>query len=156
MIALILFGIAIVFTLIHSVIRLRETDILEILLSYLIFFNIGFMGLIAFSGHIFKPHEIAALIGWGSDSPFQSEVGMANLAFGTLGILALYHRGLFWLATIVGASIFLLGDFIVHIAQYLQGDTAPYNIGLLVWFGDLFIPILTLILLVFYFRKQQR
>lgn len=155
MISLILFVIAIVFTIIHSLVRHRETSVVEIFLSYLIFFNIGFMGLIAFCGHIFQPNRIADLIGWAPGNPFQSEVGVANLAFGILGILSLYFRGLFWLATVLGASIFLLGDFIVHIAQYMQGDIAPYNIGLLIWFGDLFVPILALFLLVHYFRRQQ-
>lgn len=155
MISLILFIFAIVFTLIHTAMRHKETSIIEMFLSYLIFFNIGFMGLIAFCGHIFKPNEIAALIGWAPGSPFQSEVGMADLAFGVLGILSIYFRGLFWFATILGASIFFLGDFFIHIIQYNQGDIAPYNIGILVWFGDLFVPILAIILLIAYFRGRQ-
>lgn len=155
MISLALFGIAIAFTLIHIALKHKETSIVEIFLSYIIFFNIGFMGLIAFVGHIFKPDEIAGLIGWAHGSPFQSEVGAADLAFGILGILAIHFRGLFWFATVLGSSIFFLGDFIVHMAQYKQGDVAPYNIGILVWLGDLALPILSLILLVAYFRGRQ-
>lgn len=155
MISLILFGFAVVFTLIHAAMRHKELSIIEIFLSYLIFFNIGFMGLIAFCGHLFKSNEIAALIGWAPGNPFQYEVGAADLAFGVLGVLAIYFRGFFWFATVLGSSIFLLGAFFVHIFQYKQGDIAPYNIGILVWFGDLFIPILTLVLLIAYFRGRQ-
>lgn len=156
MLSLILFGLAVIFTIIHTMIKHRETSIVEIFLSYLIFFNIGFMGLIAFCGHIFNPDEIAGLIGWAPGSPFQSEVGAADLAFGVLGVLAIYYRGLFWFATVLSSSIFLLGDFIVHLAQYHKGDIAPYNIGILIWIGDLAIPLLLIILLIIYFRDVYK
>lgn len=155
MISLVLLAIAIVFTFIHKIIEHKETTLLEIFLSYLLFFNVGFMCLIAFCGHIFQPDEIAHLIGWSPGSPFQSEVGAADLAFGVLGVLAIYYRGLFWLATVLSVSIFLLGDFIVHLAQYSKGDTAPYNIGILIWIEDLAIPLLLIILLILYFRDVR-
>jgi hypothetical protein len=155
MIALVLFCIAIVFTLIHFEMRRKESDFVEVFLSYILFFNIGFTGLIAFVGHLFKPNEIAALIGWPPDNPFQYEVGMADLAFGVLGVLSLYFRGLFWLATVTGACIYLLGDFVIHINEYMLGDTAPYNIGILIWLSDLVIPLLLIILLFAYFRRRS-
>lgn len=155
MIPIVLFCIAIVFTCIHEFIKHRETSLIEIFLSYLLFFNIGMMGLIAFIGHVFKPNEIAELIGWPPGSPFQSEVGAANLAFGVLGILSIYFRGLFWLAAVIGSSVFLLIDFMIHVTQYRQGDVAPYNIGSFVWFNDLAIPFLCIVLLIAYFRGRQ-
>lgn len=155
MIPLVLFCIAIVFTCIHEAIKHKETSFIEIFLSYLIFFNIGIMGLIAFTGHIFKPTEIANLIGWPPGNPFQFEVGAANLAFGVIGVLGIYFRGFFWLATVLSSSIFLLTDFIIHMIQYKLGNTAPYNSGIFVWFGDLVIPVLALILLAAYFRGRQ-
>jgi hypothetical protein len=156
MISLVLFGFAIVFTLIHISMKHKELSVAEILLSYILFFNIGLMSLIAFSGHIFNPNEIAKLIGWAPGNPFQFEVGVADLAFGVLGVLAIYYRGLFWLATVIGSSIFLLGDFITHVIQYTQGNSAPYNIGIFVWVADLFIPLLSIFLLILYFRGLKR
>lgn len=155
MISLVLLGFAVVFTLIHITMKHKELSTAEIFLSYILFFNIGLMSLIAFSGHLFNPNEIAKLIGWPTGNPFQFEVGVANLAFGVLGVLAIYYRGLFWLATVIGSSIFLLGDFIIHLIQYAHGNQAPYNIGLFVWVNDLLIPLLSIILLGFYIRNLK-
>ncbi|KIC76695.1 hypothetical protein DB41_EY00060 [Neochlamydia sp. TUME1] len=152
MIGFILFGMALVFTLIHKTL-VKQAEPREILLSYLLFFNIGIMGLIAFSGHIFKSDQIAALIGWPPGSPFQLEVGVADLAFGVLGILSLYFRGLFWVATVVSSSIFLMGNFCIHMDSYLDHNKAPYNSGILVWFGNLVIPICLLMLLRSYLKN---
>ena len=69
----------------------------EILLIWLLVINIGFGGLYAFSGHLFAADEVAASIGWPSGNPFQTEVAVANLAIGTLGILSYWIRATFGL-----------------------------------------------------------
>lgn len=56
-------------------------------LTYLIFFNIGLQGLLAASGHILMPNTIAEQIGWPTGSPFQFEIGIANLAVGVAGVM---------------------------------------------------------------------
>jgi Family of unknown function (DUF6790) len=53
------------------------------LLHYLILFPVGVMGLWAALGHLVFPAESAQAIGW-AQSPFQSEVGSANLGIGWL------------------------------------------------------------------------
>ena len=69
----------------------------EILLIWLLVINIGFGGLYAFSGHLFAADEVAASIGWPAGNPFQTEVAVANLAIGTLGILSYWIRATFGL-----------------------------------------------------------
>ena len=49
----------------------------------------GFGGFIA---HVFISDEIAESIGWDAGSPFQLEVGFANLAIGLLGAIAAERR----------------------------------------------------------------
>ena len=41
-------------------------------------------------GHTFAADEVAESIGWPTGNPFQTEVAVANLAIGTLGILSYY------------------------------------------------------------------
>lgn len=155
MIPLFLFILAVIFSIGHLFISKHPHNRTEAFLSYLIFFNIGIMGLLAFYAHIFMPDEIAKGIGWTPGSPFQYEIGAVNLAFGVLGVLSLWLRGLFWVATVLGNSIFLLGAFVVHLIQYSHGDTAPLNSGFFVWFGDLILPILYLGLLACYLWNQR-
>jgi hypothetical protein len=54
--------------------------IVDKLLAWYLFFNIGIMYLVNFIFHVFFGAMAAAFIGW-SDSPFQFEVGTASLGF---------------------------------------------------------------------------
>lgn len=157
MVAIILLLIALSFAFIYTLTGRRKSSfqkIGETVLASLLFFNIGIMGLIAFFFHVFQADKTAQMIGWPTGSPFQFEMGMTNLAVGVLGILSFWIRDKFWLATILAVSIIYIGCFIGHLIQYSLGNTAPYNIGLVIWINDLFIPIL-LILLYFGLKGRQ-
>lgn len=159
MLPLILAGLAGVLTVLELLYRRfsnhSKERVLTILLKYVLFFNVGVMGLLAFFAHTIMADETAREIGWAPGSPFQSEIAFANLAFGILGILCLWRHGDFWLATGVGNAAFLLGAACVHILQLMQGNTAPYNAGVFVWVGDVLIPIFYLILLYYYFHTDR-
>ena len=146
MLSVYLFGVALVCTLIHLMLKWdwHWAKISEVFLSYILLFNVGVMGFLAAFAHIFMGPETAKLIGWEPGSPFQFEMGMANLSYGVLGVLAYFIRGNFWIAVIVGWSVLLLGCFVGHLMDYiLHGNNAPYNIGVYVWFNDLILPFLT-------------
>lgn len=150
MASVLLFICAIIFTICHVTYKKEwySPKFIESFLSYILFFNMGLMGLLAAYAHVFMGPETAKSIGWEPGSPFQYEIGMANLAFGVLGILSYWFRGSFWNASIIGWSVLLLGCFIGHIINYYtENNTAPYNIGPYIWFYDLLLPILVLILL---------
>lgn len=125
-------------------------DRAECFLGFLLLYNLGVMGLLAAYAHVFMPDQTAALIGWKGGSPFQYEIGMANLSFGILGILAFWQRGKFWDATIIGWNVLFLGCMVGHILNYYHHhNDAPYNIGPGIWLGDVVFPLLALSLLVF-------
>lgn len=157
MLPLILLVCAFVGSGIHLLVKnnWNREQIAEVFLGYLLFFSVGIMCLIGFYAHIFMTDHVAQMIGWTQGSPFQLEVGSANLAFGILGILCYFYRELFWLATGLGFSIFVLGALAVHLVEYAKGNNAPFNIGLFVWVNDLLVPVLiiSLISYLFYFRK---
>ena len=69
-------------------------------LLYLLFFYVGLMGVLTAYAHVFRPVETSASIGW-STSPYEYEVGMADLTVGVLGILCLKFAADFWLATAI-------------------------------------------------------
>jgi hypothetical protein len=142
---LVLFIIALIAAFVHS--RAFAVNFEQILLRYIVLINMGIMGMLAAYAHIFMGPEIAKEIGWEPGSPFQYEVGVANLSYGVLGIMAFWMRRRFLTAAVIGWSVFLLGAFVGHMSQYFGLDnTAPYNIGLYVWINDLFLPILALVL----------
>lgn len=150
MISLVLFIFAIIATICHLTYKKewRSPQSLEVFLSYILLFNMGLMGLLGAYAHVFMGPETARSIGWQPGSPFQFEIGMANLAFGVLGILCYWLRGRFWDASIIGWCVLFLGCFVGHVINYMkENNTAPYNIGPYIWFYDLLLPILVILLL---------
>src|ERR1700749_1038640 len=99
-------------------------------LLYLLFFYVGLMGLLTAYAHVFRPLQTSASIGL-STSPYEYEVGMADLTVGVLGVLCLKFRGNFWLATAIANAVWLLGDAVGHVRQLtLNNDHAANNSGL--------------------------
>jgi len=122
--------------------------IADTLLLYLFAFPIGLGGLIGFIGHTMRADSVAASIGWPAGNPFQSEVAVANLAFGVLGLLCLRFRDGFWIASGIGWSVFVLGAAAVHLHQIRIGQPyAPDNAGAILYF-DIVAPVCVLALLV--------
>jgi hypothetical protein len=110
---------------------------------------IGVNGIVAGSGHLFFPEPIAASIGW-APSPFQWEVGLAGLGWGVLGVLCSNYGTEFWLATIIVASIFLLGAAVGHVRQMIvRHDFSPSNAGAILY-TDVAIPVFVILLYATY------
>lgn len=119
------------------------------LLNVLVYL-IGVNGIVGASGHLFYPDPVARSIGWPPGSPFQWEVGIADLGWGVLGVMAPAFDRDFWLATIVMASIFLLGAAVGHVRQMITArNFAPGNAGG-VFFNDVAIPVFAIVLYATY------
>jgi hypothetical protein len=89
----------------------------------------GAYGLLTAYVHVFRPIETSASIGWAT-SPYEYEVGMADLTVGVLGVLCLWFRGNFWLATAIANAVWLLGDAVGHIRQItINNNHAANNAG---------------------------
>jgi uncharacterized protein DUF6790 len=126
-----------------------KSKIIEILLLYQIIFSLGITSLIAFFGLTFMADYIAKLTEWPS-SPFEQQLANVNLAFGILGLLSIVYRGDFWLATVLGFSIWILSDGIHHLYKAIwEHNLSSGNIGVPLW-TDLIVPMVLLVLLYFY------
>lgn len=121
-------AMAMVATILH--VAIAQTPVIETLLMYILFFNVGFSGLFAFMGHAFKADEIAKFIGWKPGSHFQFEIAIANLSYGVMGVLSIWLREGFWMAVIVGNSVFSWGAAYGHIKDIVKNKNfAPGNAG---------------------------
>jgi hypothetical protein len=79
-------------------------------------------------GHFFASDAVAEAIGWPAGSPFQLEMGFANLAMGVLAAIAVSRRDGFREATVIGGAILSAGAFVVHMIDLVQtGNLAPGN-----------------------------
>ncbi|WP_214318096.1 DUF6790 family protein [Nonomuraea sediminis] len=114
----------------------------------------GALGVLAGLQHIgpFAP-EIADGIGF-AHSPFQWEVGWADIAVGTIGFLSIWNRGSFLTAAVIALSILYLGDAIGHIMQLIaHGNMAPGNVWTIP--TDILQPLVAIALLIAYRRTPR-
>ncbi len=127
------------------------TRIASIFLLWLLVIDVGAGGVFGFIGHTVFAEQAAASIGWPAGNPFQTEVAVANLAVGTLGLLCYWLRAQFWIATVIATSVWLLGDAVGHIQQIIVANNYhPNNAGVAVLFNDIGIPLILIALLVYH------
>lgn len=120
--------------------------VVDRLLRYLFVFPLGLQGLWGFAGHVFFPAQSAAAIGW-PDTPFQLEVGMANLGLGLASVYAAFRGFEARLAAALAAASFLIGAGLIHIKDIVaEGNFAPGNAGPIM-VTDFLTPIAVLVLL---------
>jgi hypothetical protein len=122
----------------------------QIFVLWFLVIIVGVTGVFAFIGHTVYADATAQSIGWPTGNPFQSEVAVANLSVGVLGILCYWMRGNFWIATVIGFSVWWLGDAVVHIRSIVvEANYAPDNAGV-TFYLDILVPVLLIALLVYY------
>jgi len=101
---------------------------IELFTVYLLAISVGASGLGGAFGHLFLSDLIAEGVGWPVGSPFQLEMGFANLALGILGIMAISRRDGFRTATIVAVTVVGVGATTVHLMDIAAtGNLAPGN-----------------------------
>lgn len=123
--------------------------IVEVALLYMLVIMLGVGAMAVGALHILAGPEIAARIGWMSGSPFQFEVGAADIALGFVCFLCLFFRGPFWLAAILGQCTFLFLCMIGHVRDYLSaGNVAAYNIGWPIILADVVTPFILISLYI--------
>jgi hypothetical protein len=119
----------------------------ERFLAWLLLLPIGVSGLWAGLFHVVFPRVSADFIGW-QVSPFQFEVGMADLGIGLTAVIAFWRSLEFKAAAVCVASVFLLGDAVGHVRDMVvAGNFAPGNAGV-PFFTDVICPVAALALLL--------
>ncbi|MCU6668743.1 hypothetical protein M8013_08275 [Enterobacteriaceae bacterium H4N4] len=113
-------------------------------LSWLLLLSIGVASLWAGLYHTLSPQTAAAFIGWQS-SPFQFEMGMADIALGVVAIVS-FWRGLeFKLAVVLWVAIEFAGLVYGHFHQLATtGDHQAGNAGILLGLTILHVVLLPL------------
>jgi len=140
------FGLTILGALLH--IWIGKTGVIETFCLYFLAVEVGLQSLYAFVGHYFISDRVAESIGWPAGNPFQKEIAFTNLAFGVLGILCIWFRAEFWMATAIGIAVFWLGAGVVHLQDIRQRHNFnPGNAGFIL-IADVVMPMVILGLVI--------
>ena len=146
-------AVLLVVALVIATVCRRHGHTAERYLSWILLLPIGVTGLWAGIAHVFFPAIAAAHIGW-QVSPFQFEVGMADLAIGVTACIAFWRDLGFKTAAVCAASVFLLGDAVGHVRQMMTaGNFAPGNAGV-PFYMDVICPLLTIVLVIMAARSR--
>ena len=128
--------------------------VMRLFLLYQLVFSVGLSSLLAFIGLMFMSDFVAAYSGWPT-CPFEKQLANVNLGYAVLGILCIWKGDDFWLATILGSSIWLIGDGIGHIADMiLHHNYAPGNVGVPLY-TDIIVPLVLLTSFAIYQRLKK-
>lgn len=101
---------------------------IETFIIYLLAISVGANGLGGAFGHLFLSDLVAEGVGWETGSPFQLEMGFANLLVGVLGLMAVGRRDGFRTAAILATTILGSGATAVHLWDIaVAGNLAPGN-----------------------------
>ena len=139
-----MFILAVILILFHRLIVGKRVSGSEIIYRWMALFAAGLTGFFAFIMHVFYSELAAATIGWPT-SPFQFEVGIADLGFGLLAFLSFNASYGFRLATVIGVTCWLWGDAAGHIYQMIKNHNySTGNAGSWFWI-DLILPLILLI-----------
>ena len=129
--------------------------VLDRALRYIFIFPLGLPGLWAFVGHVMFPVQAAAAIGW-PPSPFQFEVGYANLGLGLASLYAAFTTFYARVAVAIAASCFLVGAGIGHVHDIMAYDNlTPGNAGPIL-VTDFLTPMAVLVLLIASARRPSK
>lgn len=128
--------------------------VIEALLAWFIFFNIGVSYLCRFIEHAFFGATSAQFMGW-PDSPFQFEVAAASLGFAAVGFAAAFRTLEMRFLAILGACVFVLGDVYEHIRQWtVARNFAAGNVDVTTY-SDVIILMIGFMLLWMQLRLGQ-
>ena len=118
------------------------------MLFYQLTVTLSLSGLISFIGHVFKSDMVAEKIGWVKGSPFQKELGFAELGYAIAGFMCIWFHHEFWLAVIVLVSPLYVLAGVNHIWEMaVKKNFASHNTWTII--PDLLMPLSWIMLYLF-------
>lgn len=96
------------------------------LVANAVVYMIGWSGIGAGISHIFFGGRISRTIGF-DKSPYELEVGFADLAYGIAGVIAAHFSPDYWFAVILISSIYRVGCGIGHIRSIVRDKNYAIN-----------------------------
>jgi hypothetical protein len=111
-----------------------------------LFYCFGLGMLYGWYFHAFQAKLVAPTIGW-QPSPFEWELAWAELGIAVIAGLSLWRGYDMRLGATLASAVFLFGAASQHIHLMISAHNyAPGNAGVILWFGDIALPLFTLLL----------
>ena len=156
----IVFFLIAIFTTITKVRRVRlsrrPVNASYVFWGELLFYSVGFGMLWSGAVHAYAQQAVASSFGW-QPSPFAYELGWAQIGLSVVAMASLWRGTEFRLAA---TTIFVIASFAAafqHIAQMRYAHNyAAGNTALVLWFGDILLPLILLVLAIVNREEELR
>lgn len=136
-----MFVLAVFFIILHKLIVRGKVSGDEIVYRWMALLPLGVTSVYVGVIHLLYPDLSNAVLGW-AQSPYQVEVGVADLAIGITAILSFNASLGFRLATVIVSTIFLLGCAVQHISLLLMQESIQLDhIASWLWLNDMVLPL---------------
>ena len=133
----------------------RPVNAAYVLWGETLFYAVGLTMIWAGIFHAYAQNIAAPSIGW-QPSPFEFELGWFEIGFGIVAMMSLWQGTEFRLAATIPFAVFSLAAAAQHIEQILRlHNYAPGNAGLVLWFGDIFVPLFVLVVAALSMRDPR-
>ena len=120
----------------------QPVNVAAILWGELLLYSVGISMVYVGIFHAYFSAVTAPAIGW-QPSPFEYELGWMEIPVGIVAIASMWRGFEFRIASTAIFVIFSLAAAAQHVEQILCcRNFAPNNAGVLLWFGDVFLPLL--------------
>ena len=107
---------------------LNRRGVAESLLSWSLPLNLGVLETFFFVRRVLRDRRSTEEADDSEGDRARSEVALAHLAFGVLGLLSMRFRGAFWSATIIGQAVFLIGKAPVNAREGLNNKMLWFDV----------------------------
>ena len=132
----------------------RPVSVAYTLWGEVLFYSIGIDFLYTGIFHAYFQQIAAPSIGW-APSPFEYELGWMEIPVAVVALMALWRGYEFRLAATIVAVTFALAAAAQHINEMVCcHNYAPNNAGLILWFADIFVPLVLIVLAALSRRGQ--
>jgi hypothetical protein len=128
--------------------------VIEALLAWFVFFNIGVSYLCNFIVHAFFGATFAQFRGW-QESPLQFEVAAASLGFAATGFVAAFGTLEMRFLAVLGTCVFVLGDVYLRVRQWMGASGFALGNVEATTYAEVVILMIGLILLWMQLRFGQ-
>jgi hypothetical protein len=134
----------------------RVTSWAYVFWGEILFYGVGLAMLYAGIFHAFFQSMTAKGIGW-TPSPFEWELAWAEFGVAIVAVVALWRGYEMRLAATIVFVTFSIGAAIQHVNQIrCCHNYAPGNAGPILWFGDIALPLIVVILTVLSREAYER
>lgn len=133
----------------------RPASVPQRYFSWLLLLSIGLESLWGGLFHVFFPDLASAQIGW-QPSPYEFEIGIADIALGVVAIIAFWRSNSFKSAVAAYAVLFNAGVLVGHVRQAIgTGNFSSDNMGLMQVVTAIHVVVLPILLWLIWRKPMQ-